>query len=210
MQNILPLLVGGIIATLLLAGAGAFFVGKSRKFRVLSSALHLKLFRVLILELPEESTGGQGKQFELFQKMEQLYAGLSGLKVGGWLSPPLTFAFEVVLPKVGKTAQIYAAVPHQYAGSFEKMVHSLYPGSAVEASNDYNIFNSEGSTVGSILRLSREQVLPIQTYDQLGHEPFSVIAGAMANLKEDGEGAAVQIIMRSARVKYGELAKKVV
>lgn len=207
-----PVLISaGLLLIAVLTGIAFFFVSRSRKFRVLSSALHLKLFKVLILELPESVQTGQGKrEFELFQKMEQLYAGLSGLKPKGWLSPLPTFAFEIVLPKVGKTAQIYAAVPHSYAGSFEKMVHALYPGSAVEASTDYNIFNSDGATVGSVLRLAKEPVLPIQTYDQLGHEPFAVIAGAMANLREDGEGAAVQVLMRAPSVKYGDIAKKVI
>ncbi len=205
------LLISIALAFAVVAGIASFFVGKSRKFRLLSSSLHLKLFKVLILELPDDAQHGQGKrEFELFQKMEQLYAGLSGLKASGWLASPLTFAFEIVIPKVGKTAQIYAAVPHKYAGSFEKMVHSLYPGSAVEASTDYNIFNNDGATAGSMLTLSREQVLPIQTYEQLGHEPFAVIAGAMANLDQDGEGAAVQIILRAPAVKYGEIAKKVI
>lgn len=211
MQNALPFVIVGAFALAIIVGAVFWFTSRSRKFRTLSSALHLKLFKVLILELPSEAHGGPGKkEFELFQKMEQLYAGLSGLKATGWFASPLTFAFEIVIPKVGKTAQIYAAVPHKYAGSFEKMVHSLYPGSTVEASTDYNIFNNDGGTAGSVLKLAREQVLPIQTYEQLGHEPFAVIAGAMANLNQDGEGAAVQIILRAPAVKYGEVAKKVI
>ena len=202
------------ILTLLLAGTFYFFMLRHRRFRDISQALDLALFKILLpQDLPHFQEGDKRDPKETFFAMEQLYSGLLLLKKGGFFtffSGRPVIAFEIALPSVGEDAVLYAAVPNYFSSIFEKQIHSLFPSSVVERSEDYNIFNAAGASKGLRLALEKHALLPIKTYERLGRDPFSVIAGAFSKLKTESDGAAVQILLRPSAKPLNATGKEVV
>lgn len=202
------------IFTLLLAGIFYFLILRHRRFRDVSQALDLVLFKILLpQDLPHFHEGDKRDPKEVFFAMEQLYSGLLSLKKSGFFTffsgRPIA-AFEIALPSVGEDVMLYAAVPNYFASNFIKQIHSLFPSSVVEPSADYNIFNGAGASKGSYLTLEKNSLLPIKTYERLGRDPFSVIAGAFSKLKTEGEGAAIQFLLKPSEKPLNAIGKGVV
>ncbi|OGZ41438.1 MAG: hypothetical protein A3C80_03940 [Candidatus Ryanbacteria bacterium RIFCSPHIGHO2_02_FULL_45_43] len=199
-------------ASIVVAVLIRYFVLRERQFRDVSSSLHLRLFRILLpQDMGAEREGQQDNSKKLFLTMEQMYAGFLGLKrtkrKAAFYGQPVV-SFEIALPETGGETVLYAAIPNFYASTFQKLTHSMFPDSRVEPAEDYNMFNAEGITKASHLVLERDALLPIHTYERIGHDPFAVIAGAFAKLNEKGEGAAIQILMRPTSGSLNDAGKK--
>lgn len=201
-----------VVATLLLVllGVGTMFRRKRMRGKEIAGSLNLQLFKILLTNEESDAQGNNNPE-EVFQRMEQVYSSMTGMKRKGWklfrVNPIATF--EIALSESSNQTQIYAAVPRFYSSTFEKIVSSLFPGSRVDKTDDYNVFVHDGVTRIGRLSLEREAVLPIRTYDRLGGDPFAVIAGVFAKLKEEGEGAAIQFVFRPAGDERNRFGKSV-
>jgi len=177
---------------------------RPRKKYELSGALDIVLFRVLLPEIENVPAGEQKvkEPKDIMVAMEQLYSALGALRVS-WLhelrfgSPSVTF--EAALPHVGEEVVFYVAVSRMYAQFFSNQLHSFFPSANIQESPDYNIFHPTGTSVGSLAMLSKNPLYSLRTYDQLGADPLSVITGAFAKLKKEGEGATFQLVIRPAK-----------
>ncbi len=178
---------------------GGFGRGKRIK-----KALNFILFEITLpQEKPNEKTEERaGRHKELIAVMEQFYSGMSAL--GSY------FALEVGLPFSGDEVVFYCAVPRDKANLFEKQLQGLYPSAKIEVKkDDYNIFKPEGFSSGSIVKLKRNAILPIKTYDKFGSDPIQVILNTFSKLEKDGEGAAFQIIISPGGGGLAGKAKKI-
>lgn len=156
----------------------------------LSRVLRKTLYEVSLPQIIEE-----GKTMrELISGMEQFYAGMlaiSDAKSRGKIS----VSFEIALPHVGQEVSFYVAVPDDKRDLFEKQLLSIFPTAKVrEETDDYNIFNPQGATVGTFAKFNKSEALSLKTYDEFDHDPLNVILNAFSRLKKEGEGAALQII----------------
>jgi hypothetical protein len=98
---------------------------------------------------------------------------------------------------------MYVSVPDHKKNLFEKQVLSLFPYAKVrEVADDYNIFNEMGSTVGAVAKLKEHSIRPIKTYEAFDHDPLNVILNTFSKIKQDGEGAALQIVFRPGDTDY--------
>jgi type IV secretory pathway TraG/TraD family ATPase VirD4 len=170
----------------LITVAVVFFVNWREKKIQITASLNLVLFEISLPYKKSENTELNFK--ESISAMEQFYAGMSALEN--------YFVLEVGLPFSGEEVVFYSAVPKDKAQLFEKQAQGIFPNAKVNLqSGDYNIFKPDGVSVGSILKLKRNAVLPIKTYDKFESDPLQVIINAFSKLQKEGEGASLQIVV---------------
>lgn len=148
---------------------------------------------------------------EIISIMEQFYSGLSNIRetkdVFMYGQPYLVF--EIATPQIGEEITFYMAAPERYKTIIEKQIHGLYPEALIEKVEDYNIFNPKGVSIGSYLKLSKNYVLPFRTYQNLEVDPLNEITNALSKLKEKGEGASIQVVIRPVSSKWQKLSRDI-
>ncbi len=178
---------------------------KSRLYRALSFVLYE-------ITLPHEKPKqGEGeKNFkELIAIMEQFYSGMS-LPAGRHGAIGSYFCLEVGLPARGKEVVFYAAMERGRSQLFEKLTQGLFPhANILLKKDDYNIFKPQGFSAGSIAKLKKQEILPIRTYEKFESDPLQVIINTFTKLQNEGEGAALQIIISSSDERVIKKAKMI-
>ena len=203
-----------LIVVAIIFVAGLVLSGSLRTKGHIARALNMSLF---LITLPRDpSTGsGQGQQRtekELISVTEQLYSSFSNIHSRGWnkfIYGEPYISLEMAVHHVGEEIFFYIAVPKTYEQVFEKQVHGFFPTAEVEKVKDYNIFNPDGVSLGAYVKLSKNPILPFKTYQNLQADPLSEIATSLSKLEKEGEGAAVQILIRpSHRDDLRKIAQK--
>ncbi len=201
-------------AALLIALALVFLFIKYRKQGSLVRSLNISLYKIT---LPKEE-GGDGEkkdQDKIFRDMEQLLTGFMSLRTKGLSSlfygQPYV-SLELAVEHIGDKVMSYIAVPKSMEGVIDKQIHSVFPYAEVtRAEGDYNIFTPGGVTLASWVRTTGTSILPLNTYEKLSADPLAAIVTAMSKIAQEGEGVAVQYILRPADFKkQRETAKKVI
>jgi len=145
------------------------------------------------------SAGGQRPEKELISVMEQLYSSFSNLHATGWnkfvYGEPY-ISLEMAVHHIGEEIHFYVAVPKSYEQIFMKQLHGIFSVAELEKVKDYNIFNPNGFSAGAFLRIKENQILPIKTYQHLEVDPLDAVANSLSKLEREGEGAAIQILIR--------------
>ncbi|MDO8183588.1 MAG: TraM recognition domain-containing protein [bacterium] len=166
----------------------------------LAMAFKMTLFEVGLPEssVNDDNNASQNKVKTILSLMEQLYAGLQGMP----------FSVELAVSNEGQEILFYISVPDIKRSLLEKQLVAFFPGArVVETKNDYNIFNAEGITVGSIATLANHPALSLKTYEQFDYDPLNVLINSFSKLNQAGEGAAVQILCRPTQLDYLKLYK---
>lgn len=154
-------------------------------------ALNLSLFEIRVPRTESESDTAEAFKQTVAQ-MEQLFAGLRDLDAG---QGNVRFSLELALENVGSEVKFFAAVPLGKREMFEKQLSALFPrAQLLDAHDDYNIFNAKGAFSGSIATLSKHGSYPINTSGSFSDDPLNTLVQAITELKNDGEGAAVQFV----------------
>lgn len=170
----------------------------------LSRLLRMRLFEIA---LPPVSAEDEKRQLrELISAMEHFYAGMRSVTNKGKTSTGAGhFTLEISNQNGSNETVLYAAVPLENASLFEKQILASYPRITLKEHNeDYNPFNGAGATVASFAALFRNPALPLKSYREFDHDPFLSFANAFSKLKRDGEGAAIQIVLRPADDHYAK------
>lgn len=164
----------------------------------IARALNMSLFKVTLPPGSFASSTDKSPK-ELIGLMEQLYATFSNLHAWGWnkfLYGEPYMSLELAVPHIGETIQFYVSVPESYGHYFQKQVGGLFPALKLEPIKDYSIFNPTGAVSAAYLTLQNESILPLKTYAYLEEDPFAHFVTALSELEKEGEGAAVQILIR--------------
>lgn len=157
---------------------------------------HMTLFEITLPEVPKEDANQELKKF--ISQMEQFYAGmLAGAGEEDY------FTLEIANENNKDEFVFFASVPDSKRDLFEKQVYSMFAGVKVrEEKNDYNIFNPEGVSVGAVAVHPRNSIFPLKTYEAFDTDPLAVIMNSFSKIDRDGEGAAVQFVIRPAPSEY--------
>jgi len=198
-QILLPIIFLLILTIITLSGW--LLIQRLRSQKQVTRALNMSLFLITLpkkVKAPEGEAAKSAK--EIISVMEQFYASLSNLreKKGTFLYGQPHLVFEIATPQIGEEISFYLAVPRGYEDVLEKQIHGFYPQASVEKTEDYNIFNPTGQTAGAYLKLVKNYVLPFKTYQNLETDPLNEMTNTLSKLAEQGEGAAVQIVIRPA------------
>ncbi|HEY1037432.1 MAG TPA: type IV secretory system conjugative DNA transfer family protein [Candidatus Paceibacterota bacterium] len=173
-------------------------------------ALRRTLFEVALPEFKGDRNEQKKTLKELLSSMEQFYAGmLLGSGAGSGTDGEGQFAIELAVANGGEEFVFYVSVPDARRDLFEKQFLSIFPNAKIEEKkDDYNIFNEEGVSLGSVARQARREIYPIKTYEQFDYDPLNVILNALSKLTKDGEGASIQIVFNPAGEYYTKLYKE--
>jgi hypothetical protein len=209
------MILGVILLFILILAVSVFILFSRYKSKAeLEKSLGFVLYEVLIPRQEQQEKEKQEKSFKDYVSvMEQFLASVASLKEENfwdWLLGIKPYiVLELALPSIGEETTFYAAIPVSKARFFEKQIQSVFPFSKVEIkADDYNIFNPEGESSGSWLKLAKNPVYPIKTYQNLESDPLEIIASAFSKLKKEGEGAALQIVIAPDKKGLAEKIKQ--
>jgi hypothetical protein len=168
--------------------------------------------KVLLVKLPRETGSIDEKQStptgqniqEQISVAEILWSAVGGLKsqrglISWFKGRNDHMSLELVAE--GGLISFYLAVPHKLYSFIEQQVHAHYPHATLEEVSDYNIFSPRGVTLAKSLRFGRSWAFPIKTYKQFETDPLNAVTNSLAKIPI-GDGAAVQIVVRSARKSW--------
>src|SRR3989344_7437073 len=181
--------------------AGVVVLSGWRSRGQLERALNLSLLLVRVTrESGSEANAPDKKNAkELINITEQLISTFSNLHAKGWnkfiFGEPY-LALEIAVHHIGEETHFYLAVPSANETAILKQLYAYYPSADISKVKDYNIFHPHGATAGAFLAYSGIPILPIRTYQTLETDPMSGVLTALSKLENDGEGAAVQLLIR--------------
>ena len=199
--------IGLIVALAILFIAAFVIVGGVRSKGRMERALNMTLF---LIQVPKEYAKAQENSNQKQQDKEQigvgeqLLASFANLHAKGWnkffYGEPY-LALEMSVHHVGEETHLYLSAPKSMADVIEKQIHSYYPTADVTRVKDYNIFNPEGATAGATIKYEQHKVLPFRTYQKLESDPLSALLTSLSKLEAEGEGAAIQILIRPTNAR---------
>lgn len=157
--------------------------------------LDMTLFEVVLTEEKQEENKKSLK--EIISSMEQFLAGMLSV-----VSKDSTknykenyIVLEIANANGSDQFVFYVAVPNFHKELFEKQMISVFHNARLtETTGDYNIFNSDGVSVGSYLESSNNPIYQLKTYESFDHDPLNVILNSFSKINKDGEGASIQIV----------------
>ena len=208
-------LISSFIALAIVFVAGLVVLGGLKTRGRMQRALNMTLFLVKVpREEPNTQSGaGQKPDKELIGIAEQLISSFSNFHSGGWnkfLYGEPYVVLEIAVHHIGEETYFYLAAPKKSEDVIEKQIYSFYPTAEVVKANDYNIFNPHGASAGTYLVYSKSSILPVKTYQKLETDPISGILTSMSKLEAEGEGVAMQILLRPSHAsKIKSLGTKV-
>ncbi len=187
-----------------------FLFNRAWQKGLIFSALNFTLLEIRLPKVIVETDVNKEKGKLLV--MEQFYNSLSSIlkEKSGLFKPKPYLIFEISVPEEGEEIGFYMAVPKKFQQTIQRQIQGFFPQAEINAVNDYNIFNKEGISVGSILKTKRNYVLPFQTYKKLEVSTLGLITNAMSLLKERGEGIALQILVKPTGASSKRDAIKVI
>ncbi|MHB1118408.1 MAG: hypothetical protein ACYCZ7_02730, partial [Minisyncoccota bacterium] len=175
------------------------------KERVLFRALRMRLYEVT---LPPIDSKGESRSFaDLVTGMEQFYAGMLSVESPSaeWFDVRNYFTLELALSNFSSEIVFYAAIPAERVDLFEKQVLAVYPDAKLrEHKEDYNPFVEKGVTLVSAAEPVGSTVFKMKTFEAFPQDPLNVLLGAFSKMKHEGEGAAVQFVIKPAGKVFNE------
>ncbi|MFA6050895.1 MAG: type IV secretory system conjugative DNA transfer family protein [Candidatus Paceibacterota bacterium] len=168
-------------------------------------ALKHTLFEVSLPGRKDDDAEKQKDLKQLVSSMEQFYAGM----LSGVINPDDSFTIEIANGEGSEESVFYVSVPEDMSHLFEKHILSIFPKAKLfEKKDDYNTFNYQGSTVALKAKLQGNPIFPIKMYDKFDFDPLNVVFNTFSKIDRDGEGAAVQIVLRPDHEHYLEHYKE--
>jgi hypothetical protein len=152
---------------------------------------------VLLLQVPRTN-----EKKEL--AAEQMLASLHGLLMmpvsNGFLQPSIKrecLSLEIAVLK--KRIGFYIWVPDYMKSFVEEQIYAQYPNVQISEVLDYSSADNSASTtfVGTELKFTANDVLPIKTFQSFEVDPLAAITGALAKFSEEEE-AWIQLVIRPA------------
>ncbi len=125
---------------------------------------------------------------EKLAAMEYFYNSISYIK-------PYV-VFEIAVPEKGTEIGFFIAVPEKLHSAVEKQISGFFPEAEIETVNNFNVINNQGAVSGAVLKLKNNGGAPLQNYKKLQASTLGLITNAVSSLKENGEGAAFQILIK--------------
>ena len=168
----------------------------------LYKSLNMTLFEITLPPPTDEADKSKGFK-EFIGAMEQFYAGMHSISIGKNNEKENYFTLEVALSGESDEVVVYAAIPNKHLTLFEKQILAFYHDAKIrEVTDDYNIFNVSGGSVGAYASFTERAVMPIKTYDNIEHDPMNPILNVFSKLQTVGEGAAIQLVIAPAGDKF--------
>lgn len=169
----------------LLVIAIASVAARAARRRALLADLRLRL---LLIQIPRAQ---EAKDFkEDLNLSSQLFSVLMGMKI--------PFTFESAVHQKGHEIHFYAAVPDRAVSAAQRNIESLFRDAKISHTEDYTIFNPQGTVAGAYVTQRAHYSFPVRTFSEAGADTFAPLLNNLSKIEEEGEGAALQIVMKPA------------
>jgi hypothetical protein len=184
------------------------YLKKYLEFKKIRLSLNYSL---ILIELPKyhylpKTENQMQKIVEEINNFENFLNALSKFKY------PLIF--EIATPHYGEEIFFYLAVPRRYLNPIQKALKAFWPGSETKiVDEDYNIFNPEGVSLGSYIKLKAHNFKPIKTYKDIAQgnlDPLDAFLASFNKLKKVGEGLVYQVIIKPTGSRYSKKVAKII
>jgi len=170
-------------------------------------ALHMTLYDIALPEMANDEDRNRSFK-ELVSSMEQFYGGMRAVE-DAYAGEPAYFSMELAIPADKPHLRFYAAVPNGRRDLFEKQVLAIFPNAVITPEpNDYNLFVQDGESVGSVAKLAKRHPYALKDYPEFDYDPLNSLLNAFAKLEAEGEGAALQILIRPKGDQYLSLYRR--
>ncbi|MDO8496957.1 MAG: type IV secretion system DNA-binding domain-containing protein [bacterium] len=141
---------------------------------------------------------------------EQMFSSFASLKKSGWFSfldVDDTLAFEII----GKKSDIrfYVSAPNRLIDLVEKTIYGYYPSADIKKVDEPNIFSEKGHVAYGCLVQKDIAYMPLKVYRDIPSDPLGSLTSSLSKMDE-GEGAMIQFLIRSADSKWKKLGKSYV
>jgi hypothetical protein len=184
---ITPLLISFGVPLLIAIIAAIIYVEAQNRRRRFAELLKLRL---LSIRLPQKLGPEKKAVLDEINSSSQLFSLLSSLKI--------PFSLETAVHNVGEDIHFYLAVPEGSVEFAARQLQGLWPDAQVQRTDDYTIFNSEGSMRAAYLKQKENYALPIRNYVEANLDTFLPILNNFSKLEMVGEGLAIQILAKPA------------
>ena len=189
-------------------------ISKRKEKWFLGRGMNLALFLVTLPQRIKKEGEREITLDEHLKTAEQFYSSLAGIKEPSiikriFLGNP-AFVFEIAVHRIGEEIYFYVACPRSIAGAIEKQILAFWPKAQVQPVQDYNIFNPTGFSTAAKAHLARSPVFPLKSYREFGVDPLSGLTSIFTKLAREGEGAAIQILIRPSRRRIKKFGQKTV
>ncbi|MEI7890730.1 MAG: TraM recognition domain-containing protein [bacterium] len=180
-----------------------------------SMNMDLEVVRVTKIFKEKSQTDADGQVWKSeIGAMEQLLTTLATIKesksfLGHFLYGEPYIALEIANPCGNEEISFFLAIPKKFRESIEKQVHSYFPNASIEKIQDYTIFAPGSFTAATTLGLKASHALPVLTYENVDVDPLNEISNALSKLQTEGEGAAIQIILRPAGKNWRKMGRDI-
>jgi hypothetical protein len=179
-----------------------FLLRKNKEKGFLHRGMNLALFLVTVPQQKIEKEKEISLE-EYLKIAEQFFSSLAGIQEKSSISRFLignpALVFEIAVPQIGEEIYFYIACPRPIAQQVEKEILGFWPRAQIQAVADYNIFNPTGSSTGSEAFLAKSPILPLKSAKEFGADPLSSMTSVFTKLAAEGEGAAIQILIRPSQ-----------
>jgi len=191
-----------------------FFANLIKRKLYFLRAINYDLLEIFIPQEVDKEKTKEIQISEYLHNVKNFFSSLSGIKsknklLGFFIGDPI-FVFEIAVHRIGEEIHFYMACPRYLSEVVEKLILSYWPRGVVRKSQDYNIFNTQGVSLGAKLTLEKSAIFPLQSSNNFKQDPLSAILSVFTKLQKEGEGAAVQVIFRRTKnPKIQSIGKKV-
>lgn len=173
---------------------------------------------LLLVLLPKESLQSQESRDHNLQALQEeigvaetFFSSLGSLKSqkgfkAFFLGRDDHLSFELVAQ--GGMISFYVAVSETLRQYVEEQVHAQFPHASIQRVEDYNIFSPKLSVAIGQLAFKKQNFFPLRTYKNMEGDPLNALIQTLAKVPE-GEGVAVQYVVRSASPSWRRVGVKV-
>lgn len=143
---------------------------------------------------------------------DQMFSGLLGIgeKLKGmqkYVGARTFVSFEIVAFK--DQIRFYVICPNKIATLVDRQINGAYPTAEIDIVKEYNLFPEEAQVAFTAVKLDKDTMIPVRTYEDLATDTLATLTDAMSKLGE-GESAAFQLVISPAGSEWRNKAKKYV
>ncbi|MBL8014890.1 MAG: TraM recognition domain-containing protein [Candidatus Doudnabacteria bacterium] len=199
--------IGVGAALLAVLGVLGYWLVKYILKEVKETTAEMKALRVTCFEVkvPEDN------ETEI-KAADQMFSGLLGIgeKLEGmqkYVGARTFVSFEIVAFK--DMIKFYVVCPNRIATLVDRQINGAYPTAQIDIVKEYNLFPDDAQVAHTALKLDKDSMIPVRTYEELATDTLSTLTDALSKLAE-GESAAFQLVISPAGSDWRNKAKKYV
>ena len=190
-QQIISLMVGLVVLTIVLALLGLLFYGFMIWYRWKDREKTSLDLVTLLIAVPHDNEVKIDSMEQIISSLGSIYKGTKFKWQQNFISQP-SLSFEIVAKR--DDIKFYISTPKKLRDLIEKQVYSIYGGADISEAEEPNIFFEKGKVEYAWLGIKKSPFYPLKTYKDMAVDPLSAIASTLSKLGDE-ETVAIQLVI---------------